>query len=72
MSESCLSVVLLTKKESANMPALLNPLDGLDCRVFIVDSGSADGTVAIAEAAGCHFVEHPFVKRAQLLNRAMA
>lgn len=67
-----LTVIVLTKDEEANLPALLASFDGLDCRVLVVDSGSTDATVAIAEAAGCAVVGHPFVNQAQQLNWAMA
>lgn len=63
-----MSVVVLTKDEEANLPALLRSLDGLACRLFVVDSGSTDRTVAIVEAAGCEVVEHPFENYAAQRN----
>lgn len=71
MGGPCLTVLVLTKDEEANLPALLASLDGLPCRVLIVDSGSTDATVAIADLAGCQVVEHPFVNQAEQLNWAM-
>jgi glycosyltransferase involved in cell wall biosynthesis len=69
-SEPRLSVVVLTKDEAANLPDLLASLRGLACRVFVVDSGSRDATVAIAEAAGCAVVAHPFENYAAQRNWA--
>lgn len=63
-----LTVVVLTQDEEANLPPLLASLGGLDCRVFVVDSGSTDRTVAIAEAAGCTVVAHPFESYAAQRN----
>ena len=68
--EPRLSVIVLTRDEAANLPALLTSLDGLTCRVFVVDSGSTDATVAIAEAAGCSVVAHPFANYAAQRNWA--
>ena len=65
-----LAVIVLTRDEAANLPALLASLEGLDCRVFVVDSGSTDATVAIAEAAGCEVVKHPFENYAAQRNWA--
>ena len=67
-SELHLSVVVLTKDEAANLPDLLASLAGLACRVFVVDSGSTDATVAIAEAAGCTVVSHPWTTYADQFN----
>jgi glycosyltransferase involved in cell wall biosynthesis len=68
--EPRLSVVVLTRDEEANLPDLLASLRGLRCRVFVVDSGSTDATVAIAEAAGCMVVSHPFENYAAQRNWA--
>lgn len=70
MHEPLLSVIVLTKDEEANLPALLASLGELRCRVFVVDSGSADRTVEIAEAAGCEVVAHPFENYAAQRNWA--
>lgn len=55
-----LSVIILTSNEEASLPACLESLKGLDCEVFVVDSGSTDRTVEIAKMAGVHVAEHPF------------
>ena len=55
-----LSVVILTRDEELNLPACLASLNPLGVPVFVVDSGSTDGTVAIARAAGAQVAAHPF------------
>lgn len=49
------SVVVMTRDESANIAACLRSLDAF-AEVFVVDSGSADGTAAIARALGATVV----------------
>jgi glycosyltransferase involved in cell wall biosynthesis len=52
---------------------VLRSLQGLDCEIFLVDSGSADRTVRVAEATGARIVTHPFESqaRARQLNWAL-
>ena len=47
-----LSVVVITLNEAHNLPRLLHSLSGLADDVVVFDSGSTDGTVAIAKAHG--------------------
>jgi glycosyltransferase involved in cell wall biosynthesis len=65
-----LSVIILTRDEEAHLPVALSSLEGLNGEIFVVDSGSTDRTVAIARAAGCHVVEHPFENYAAQRNWA--
>lgn len=67
---SPLSVIILTYNEEANLPDCLDSLQGLHCQTIIVDSGSTDRTVAIAQAAGTTVVEHPFENYASQRNWA--
>ncbi|HTW88981.1 MAG TPA: glycosyltransferase family 2 protein [Candidatus Binataceae bacterium] len=55
-----MSVVILTLNEAVNLPQCLASLKGLDCEVFIVDSGSTDRTVEIARSFDASVVTHPF------------
>jgi len=68
---SLLSVIILTYNEEVNLPACLESLKGLDCEIFVVDSGSTDRTVEIARSYGAHVVEHPFETQARQLNWAL-
>jgi glycosyltransferase involved in cell wall biosynthesis len=64
-------VIILTHQEELNLPHALRSLAGLDCEVFVVDSGSTDRTVQIAEAFGARVVTHPFESQARQLNWAL-
>ena len=54
------SFVILTFNEELHLPRLLTSIKGLNAPVFIVDSGSTDGTLAIAENYGATVLYHPF------------
>ncbi|MGA1622460.1 MAG: glycosyltransferase family 2 protein, partial [Synechocystis sp.] len=66
-----ISVIILTKNESANLPTCLSSLEKLQAKIFIVDSGSTDDTLAIAKEYGCEIYEHPFKNHAEQLNWAV-
>jgi glycosyltransferase involved in cell wall biosynthesis len=66
-----LSIIILTKNESLNLPRCLESLRFLNADIFIVDSGSTDQTVKIAENYGCYVCEHPFENQAKQLNWAL-
>jgi len=51
-----LSVIVITKNEAANIQACLDSVAFAN-QWIVVDSGSADGTVAIARAAGATIIE---------------
>ena len=53
------SVLILTFNEERNLPSCLAALESVD-DVHVVDSGSQDDTVAIAERAGANVVFRPF------------
>ncbi len=65
-----LSVVILTFNEEANLPDCLASLSGLDCDVFIVDSGSTDRTLEIASREASAVLYHPFENYALQRNWA--
>jgi glycosyltransferase involved in cell wall biosynthesis len=66
-----LNVIILTHQEELNLPHALRSLKGLDCEVFVVDSGSTDRTVEIAESFGARIVKHSFENQARQLNWAL-
>ena len=47
-----LSVVIITRDEEHDLPDLLESVRGVADEVVVVDSGSTDGTVELARAAG--------------------
>ncbi|PYR74806.1 MAG: glycosyltransferase family 2 protein [Acidobacteria bacterium] len=65
------TAIVLTHNEARNIGACLASLAGLPQAVFVVDSGSADDTVAIARAAGAVVVSHPFEGHARQWNWAL-
>jgi glycosyltransferase involved in cell wall biosynthesis len=64
------SVIILTYNEEANLPACLGSLGGLRAEALVVDSGSTDGTVEIAQALGVAVYRHPFEHYAAQRNWA--
>jgi len=62
---SMVSVVILTFNEARNLDATLEAVSGWAASVFIVDSGSTDGTEAIARRHGAEVVRHPFETHAR-------
>jgi glycosyltransferase involved in cell wall biosynthesis len=53
-----LSVILITKNEAINLKACLDSVHFAD-EIIIVDSGSTDGSIEIARAAGATVIEPP-------------
>lgn len=65
-----IGVVILTLNEELNLPKALASVAGR-CPVVVVDSGSRDGTEAIAREHGAEFVVHPFKDYASQRNWAL-
>jgi glycosyltransferase involved in cell wall biosynthesis len=63
-----LSVIILTYNEEVNLPDCLRSLAGLHCEIFVVDSGSTDRTLEIAESSGAAIVAHAFENYAAQRN----
>lgn len=66
-----IAAVILTKDEEANLSDCLASLEGLCHPVFVVDSGSADRTEAVARRFGAEFIVHPFETHARQWNWAL-
>lgn len=66
-----ISVVILTKDEAQDIGQCLDSLRWCD-DVHVVDSGSTDGTIAIASEANAHVVSHPFESFGRQRNWALA
>src|ERR1700722_1604607 len=66
-----LDVLILTHNEELNLPASLASVAGLARRVFVLDSGSTDQTLAVARAAGAQVVHHDWEGYAQQRNWAL-
>ncbi len=67
-----LSVLILTQNEESNLPACLASIQPLSAPVYIVDSGSTDRTLAIAESAGATVARHLFENYGKQRNWAQA
>lgn len=66
-----LTLVVLTYNEEDNLPYCLESVEGLAEDLFVVDSGSEDGTVEVARDHGDEVVKHPFENQAQQFNWAL-
>ena len=66
-----ITVIILTKNEELNIARAINSVKPVADRICVVDSGSTDQTVQIADSLGAEVVEHPFVTHGQQLNWAM-
>lgn len=56
-----LSIFLIVKDEADRLPRTLAAVAGLAAEMLVVDSGSTDATVALAEAAGARVLHQPFL-----------
>ena len=63
-----IDVMMITKDESLNVPYSLKALEGWTNRVFLVDSGSTDGTQDIARSFGAEVVHHDWPGYAKQKN----
>jgi exosortase/archaeosortase family protein len=54
------SIIILTYNEEQHLPRLLESIAALNAPVFILDSGSTDQTISIAQQAGAVIQQHPF------------
>jgi len=60
-----MTVVVLTFNEERNLAACLDSVSGWTDEIFVVDSGSTDGTALIADRFGARFISHPFETHAR-------
>ncbi len=66
-----LAIIVLTLDEARHLPECLASATGLAEHTLIVDSGSEDGTLAIADQLGFETVFHPFTGYASQRNAAL-
>jgi acetyltransferase-like isoleucine patch superfamily enzyme/glycosyltransferase involved in cell wall biosynthesis len=64
-------VLIITYNERLNLPYCLDALKGWTRKVFVVDSGSTDGTQQLARDMGAHVVDHPWEGYARQKNWAL-
>jgi glycosyltransferase involved in cell wall biosynthesis len=70
-SAALVSVIVLTYNEEANLPPCLESVRGLPCDIFVVDSGSSDRTVEIAQRYSALIRHHDFENYAAQRNWAL-
>lgn len=66
-----IAAIVLTKNEEAHLPACLESLRGVTSEILVVDSGSTDRTVAIAQRHGARVLSHSFLNHAAQFNWAI-
>lgn len=62
------TVIILTKNEEKNLPDCLKSISSFAKRIVVIDSGSEDNTVKIAEDSNCDVYIHPFENYAKQFN----
>lgn len=70
-ARATLSVAIITMNEAANLPRTLESVSWAD-EIVVVDSGSTDGTRAIAERHRARFIEEPWRGFAAQKNFALS
>ena len=63
--------IILTKNEEINLPDCLRSIEGFAKRIVVIDSGSNDRTVEIAEEHGADVYVHDFENYARQFNWAI-
>lgn len=63
--------MILTKNEALHIERALASVAHLGAKCLVVDSGSTDATLALAEAAGACVLHHPWVNYASQFNWAL-
>ena len=66
-----IDVLIITHNEEINLPRCLKALTGWTNQVFVIDSGSTDGTQEIAKSLGAEVVHHDWPGYAQQRNWAL-
>ena len=67
-----LSICVITLNEAHDLPRLLKSVEGIAEEIVVVDSGSTDPTVEIAQAAGAHVLTRAWTNYAEQKNYAAA
>jgi glycosyltransferase involved in cell wall biosynthesis len=66
-----LTTIILTFNEEAHLGRCIESVKPLATEILVVDSGSTDGTRAVALRHDVRFVEHPFINQAEQFNWAI-
>lgn len=71
MPNNNLAVVILTHNESMHIQRSIESVQSIASEIFVIDSGSKDETVKIAEENGAVVLHHPFVNYAKQFQWAL-
>ena len=66
-----LTVIILTKDEAKHIARAIASVSDIAARILVVDSGSTDATVRIAQGLGAVVLYHPWVSHAAQFNWAL-
>ena len=71
MKSTVFSFIIITYNEEIHLPRLLKSIESLNAATFILDSGSTDNTLAIAESYGCEVKQNPFENHPKQWDKAL-
>ena len=71
MSKPVFSFIVISYNEEFHLPRLLTSIKSLDAPVFLLDSGSTDNTINIANEFGCIIKTNPFVNHPKQWHAAL-
>lgn len=66
-----LAVVILTYNEEKHIARAIQSVQSFASQIFVIDSGSKDKTVEIAQENGAEVIQHPFINYAKQLQWAL-
>ncbi len=66
-----IAAIVLTRNEERDLPDCLRSLQGVAAEVYVIDSGSTDGTLQIAREFGAILLCHPFESHSRQINWAL-
>lgn len=66
-----LAVVILTYNEEMHIERAIQSVKDITSEIFVIDSGSKDNTVKLAQENGAVVIYHPFINQAKQFNWAL-
>ena len=71
MPQPNLTIIILTLNEQLHLQRLFDSIKGIECDVFVVDSGSTDATIKIAERFGAIIFFNKFINQSDQFRWAL-
>jgi len=72
MSLRPFSFLVLSYNDELHLPKLFESIKGLEAKVFVLDSGSTDGTLGICRQYGAEIAHHPFENHPRQWHSALS